>query len=169
MYQPGGCYFFTVNLLDRRSDLLVRRVEDLRGSINRVRTGHPFELQAAVVLPDHLHCVIRLPTGDRDFSVRWSLIKAGFTRRVAAGESRSRSRARKGERGVWQRRFWEHLIRDEQDLAQHIDYIHYNPVKHGYVASPKDWAYSSFHRFVREGILDAEWSADRGVCRLDLG
>ena len=168
LYQPGGCYFFTVNLLNRRSDLLVRRIEDLRHSFKTVRDRHPFDFQAVVILPDHLHCVMTLPMDDHDFSRRWRLIKSGFTRRVAGAGYRSRSRQRHGERGLWQRRFWEHLIRDEQDLHRHIDYIHYNPVKHGYVHSPKDWSYSSFHWFVEEGVLDENWSADQAIGQLDL-
>jgi putative transposase len=153
----GGTYFFTVNLVDRSSSLLVERFPDLRASYNAVKDAHPFATLAWVVLPDHLHVVWRLPEGDADFPTRWTLIKAGFSRRIPRTERIRDSRRRKGERGIWQRRYWEHLIREEDDLRRHVDYIHFNPVKHGYVKRVRDWPYSSFHHFVRRGWLPIDW------------
>lgn len=143
---PGGCYFFTVNLEDRRSDLLVRNVDALREAVRSVRRARPFRIDAFVVLPDHLHAVWTLPDGDEDFPTRWRLIKKAFSRRLPAGEPRSPSRRRRGEREIWQRRYWEHAIRDERDFAAHVDYVHINPVKHGLAETPSDWPYSTVHR-----------------------
>ncbi|MEX2164935.1 MAG: transposase [Sulfuricaulis sp.] len=155
---PGASYFFTVNLAERSRTLLVDRADILREVIREVQSRHPFRIDAMVALPDHLHAIWTLPKNDKDFSTRWMLIKSGFSRRLSAGERRSRSRLAKGERGVWQRRFWEHLIRDEKDYERHVDYIHYNPVKHGYVARPVDWAHSSIHRFIAQGIVSPDWA-----------
>ncbi len=118
-----------------------------------MQLAHPFVIDAMVVMPDHLHCLWTLPENDGDFSTRWGLIKAGFSRQLAATERVSISRKSKGERGVWQRRFWEHLIRDELDFERHVDYIHYNPVKHGYVTRPVDWQFSSIHRYIKTRLL----------------
>ena len=159
----GGCYFFTVCLADRRSDLLVREVGALRAAVGRVLVLRPFRVDAFVVLPDHLHAVWTLPAGDADFSGRWLLIKRGFSLAVAGGvEGRSLSRLGKRERGVWQRRFWEHLIRDARDYAAHVDYVHFNPVRHGLVSRVGDWPYSSFGRAVARGDYPAGWG-DEGV------
>lgn len=156
---PGGIYFFTVNLLERHnSDLLVRHIEYLRVSVRKIQYRHPFNIHAWVVLPDHLHCVIELPYGDVDFSTRWRLIKANFSKSLPSVESLSHSRRVRGERGIWQRRFWEHLIRDEADYAAHIDYVHINPVKHGLVSRVRDWPYSTFHRDVKRGIYTQDWA-----------
>ncbi|MCI5146354.1 MAG: transposase, partial [Candidatus Electrothrix sp. AR3] len=114
---PGGTYFFTVNLAERKRTLLVDHIDDLRNAVRKVLTDHPFHIDAMVVLPDHLHAVWTLPEGDADFSIRWALIKAGLSRCIPAEERRSQSRITKGERGIWQRRFWEHLIRDEKDYT----------------------------------------------------
>ena len=160
LWVPGGTYFFTVNLADRSRRLLVERMDALRESADAVRAVHPFAGVAWCVLPDHLHTVWALPPGDADFATRWMLIKAGFSRRIASGERVSPSRCRHHERGIWRRRYWEHLIRDERDLRNHIDYIHFNPVKHRYASRVRDWPYSSFHRFVREGVLPADWSGE---------
>jgi putative transposase len=130
---PGGTYFFTVNLADRRSDLLTREIDALRGAVRKVRAQKPFHIDAWVVLPDHTHCMWTLPDNDTNFSARWQAIKTAFSKRMMVGEHRSPSRAGKGERGIWQRRFWEHTIRDDRDYAAHLDYIHFNPVKHGLV------------------------------------
>lgn len=157
---PGGTYFFTVNLLVRgNNDLLVRHVDLLREVVRDVRTKRPFEIVAWVVLPEHMHAIWTLPDGDADYSGRWNAIKALFSRRLPRDESISLSRQSRGERGIWQRRFWEHTIRDVRDLENHIAYIHYNPVKHGDAASPRDWPHSSFHRFARDGLLpvDGRW------------
>jgi len=153
----GGTYFFTLALADRRSDLLVQEVAALRASVSRARALYPFSIDAWVVLPEHLHAVWTLPEGDADFSTRWTLIKRGFSARIAKDESRSASRIAKGERGIWQRRFWEHTIRDEADFARHVDYVHFNPVKHGLVSNAKDWPFSSFRRAVARGIYPANW------------
>lgn len=154
----GGTYFFTVNLAERHRTLLVDHIDLLRAVIHDVKTRHPFHIEAMVILPDHLHALWTLPEGDDDYPTRWALIKAGFSRHLPRGERRNPSRLAKGERGIWQRRYWEHLIRDETDHARHVDYIHYNPVKHGYVRYVKDWPHSSFHHYVRLGLLPADWA-----------
>ena len=167
-YQSGGTYFFTVNLANRRDNLLTREISLLRQTFANVRQRHPFDIDAIVILPEHLHCIWTLPPGNTDFSLRWSRIKIEFTRSLQINEYQSTSRKTHRERGVWQRRFWEHLIRDEDDLNRHVDYIHFNPVKYGLVNSPKDWPYSSFHRYVEQGILEKNWSAARKAISLDM-
>ena len=162
-------YFFTVNLADRSRRLLVERVDLLRDSVRQVRSAHPFTIVAWVVLPDHLHAVWMLPPDDADFSTRWMLIKAGFSRRVEGGESIRESRRIKGERGIWQRRFWEHQIRDDDDLQRHVDYVHINPVKHGHANRASDWPYSSIHRYIRAGEMAVDWSAAPDVVVADGG
>ena len=157
---PGGCYFFTVALANRRSSLLVERIDPLRRAIVRTRQSLPFEIDAFVVLPEHLHAIWTLPDGDDDFSARWRLIKMLFSNSVAGGEPISASRKSQGERGIWQRRFWEHAIRDDRDYAAHFDYVHFNPVKHGLVSHVADWPYSTFHRCVTRGLYPADWSQD---------
>ena len=158
---PGATYFFTVTT-HRRQELLTdpRCRESLRNAIDKVRLEMPFDILAWVLMPDHLHTVWRLPQNDKDFSLRWSLIKQHVTRDCAAWLPRQHlpaSRDKRSEGSLWQRRFWEHLIRDETDLSRHLDYIHYNPVKHGYVANAADWPYSTFHRFVKEGTYPEDW------------
>jgi len=157
-YHAGGMYFFTVNLLQRHeNDLLIRHIDDLRQAIRTVKAKHPFDILAWVVLPEHMHCIWQLPPDDDNFSTRWRLIKINFSKAIDSGERRSASRIRRGERGIWQRRYWEHLIRDELDLRRHMDYIHYNPVKHGLVVSVQDWEYSTFHHWVDKGIYSIDW------------
>lgn len=153
----GGTFFFTVNLADRSVDTLVRHIAELRTAIHQVKTAHPFTLLAMVVLPEHLHAIWRLPEGDADYPMRWSLIKAGFSRRLAKNEAISASRRDKRERGIWQRRYWEHQIRDEADLVRHVDYIHYNPVKHGWAESPVLWPHSTLHGYIERGLLTPDW------------
>ena len=154
----GASYFFTLPLAERHgNDRLVRHVDDLRQAFAAVRVRHPFDIEAIVVLPDHLHAIWRMPAEDGDYAKRWRLIKGAFSRAVPAGERVSASRQRRAERGIWQRRYWEHQIRDEEDLARHVDYIHFNPVKHGLVARARDWPHSSFHRFVAAGLLHPDW------------
>ena len=167
-WQPGGCYFFTVALLERQSALLTQHVDHLRNCFRRVQSRHPFAMEAAVILPDHLHCIWTLPEQDAGFDLRWGLIKAAFSRGIPGNEYRPGSRLRRGERGVWQRRFWEHLIRDERDLRNHVDYIHINPVKHGHAARAIDWPHSSIHRYVREGRCDPAWAAEPFVLEMEL-
>ena len=116
-------------------------------------------MPAWVVMPEHLHCIWRLPPGDDDYSTRWRLIKSRFSRAIAPTERRTKSRIAKRERGIWQRRYWEHLIRDDADLRAHIDYIHFNPVKHGYAPSAAAWPHSSFHRYVQAGLLPRDWAS----------
>jgi len=159
-FVPGATYFFTVNLADRRTRLLIDHIDLLREAIRYARGRHPFAIDAMVVLPDHLHAVWILPPADADFPLRWRLIKTWFSRNLPHGEHRRASRVSKGERGIWQRRYWEHLIRDETDLTCHVDYIHWNPVKHGHVARVVDWPYSTFHRFVSDGVLAEDWGWD---------
>ncbi|MDZ7629206.1 MAG: transposase [Parvularculaceae bacterium] len=146
-YADGGTYFLTVCLEDRRSDLLVREIDALRAYWRDVAAARPFETVAAAAMPDQLHVIWRLPDDDHDFPARLSMLKAGFTRRLPDA---MKSGGRKGERGVWQARYWEHLIRDDDDLSRHIDYIHWNPVKHGYAASPDDWPSSTWHGWKKE-------------------
>jgi len=161
---PGGTYFFTVNLAERFGNrLLVEKIDVLREAFRVTQRNHPFRIEAAVVLPEHLHVLWTLPEGDVDFPMRWSLIKARFSRAVETGEHRSNSRLRRRERGIWQRRYYEHAIRDADDLARHVDYIHWNPVKHGWVERVADWPYSSFHGFVKRGRLPVDWAVAESV------
>lgn len=129
----GGTYFFTVNLLERNSSALVTHIDVLREAVRKARSGRRFHIDAWVVLPDHMHAVWTLPPGDDDFSGRWNAIKTAFAKAMPKTEHLSAVRSTKGERGIWQRRFWEHTIRDERDYAAHVDYVHINPVKHGLV------------------------------------
>jgi len=156
----GGIFFFTVTLADRSSDLLVRQVDRLRRFYMLTQKRHPFETVAICILPDHLHAVWALPPEDCDYSLRWSVLKAGFSRGLKEAASRTASKIAKRERGLWQRRYWEHTIRDDADLERHVDYVHFNPVKHGYVSQVRDWPFSSFHRYVERGILPADWGGD---------
>lgn len=155
---PGGTYFFTVHLLERRRDLLVRHIAILREAVRVTRAQRPFYIDAWVVLPDHLHCIWTLPSEDDDFSNRWKAVKIRFVQAIPATERRSTVRTARGERAIWQRRFREHVIRDNEDYARHMDYIHFNPVKHGWVNAVKDWPYSTFHRWVRKGIYPPDWA-----------
>lgn len=158
-WHPGGLYFFTVNALERRgNDILVRHIDALREAIRWTRRNHPFRIHAWVVLPDHLHCMIELPPGDADFAMRWRLIKMHFSKSLPVAERRSTVRRRRGERGIWQRRYWEHLLRDERDFAAHMDYVHFNPVKHGYVTRAADWPYSTLPRLMQAGVYPADWA-----------
>jgi putative transposase len=165
---PGGTFFFTVTVADRRSSLLVENIPSLRRAFRTTHKERPFTIDAIVVLPDHLHAVMSLPDDDVDFSGRWRRIKSLFTRHLIAGGKRI-ERDRRGEYSLWQKRFWEHAIRDEADLVRHLDYIHYNPVKHGLVSQVIDWPYSSFHRFVRKGWLPADWAGVIEVVGRDFG
>jgi putative transposase len=162
-WQPGGTYFFTVNLNERSRTLLVDYVDHLRDVVRKVKQAHPFDIIAWVVLPDHLHAIWVLPEGDTHSAMRWALIKAGFSRGIPRNEWINAARRRRNERGIWQRRFWEHLITDETDLERHMDYIHINPVKHGYVNHAAQWPYSSIHRYIRagwDGVVDTMMDCD---------
>ena len=219
---PGGCYFFTVNLLERNNTLLVDRIDVLRTSVRSTQRRYPFHIDAWVVLPEHMHCIWTLPPGDDDFSARWREIKKSFSRALPRTERRSAVRIRRNERGIWQRRFWEHAIRNDKDYAAHMDYIplalkntsfiariflriallsslaiacyyctltpsssqkpthskrgilkreryiHYNPVKHGWVKRVHEWPYSSFHRLVAKGVYAHDWAGEREMKR-DVG
>jgi len=156
---PGGTFFFTVALLDRRRSLLTEHIDTLRSAFRKVREHHPFRIDAIVVLPEHFHTLWTLPSDDTDFPTRMRLIKSTFSRALPPDEHRSAVRQRRHERGIWQRGYWEHAIRDDEDLHRHLDYIHYNPVKHGLVAQPGDWPHSSFRRFVKAGLYPEDWAA----------
>lgn len=156
----GGTYFFTINLLNRKSSLLTNHANTLKEAFAYVKQRHPFEVPAIVVLPDHIHFIMKLPEADDDFPKRIMLIKQYFSRHIPKIESIKTSRQNKGERGIWQRRYWEHCIRDEQDYQRHVDYIHINPVKHGLVNRASDWQYSSIHQYIKRGICQENWAAD---------
>src|SRR4051812_17598788 len=159
-FVPGGCWFFTANLLDRRSDLLTQKIAALREATRRTRERHPFRIDAFVVLPDHIHTIWSLPFGDADFSRRWRLIKIEFSKSIPRTERLSKTRRVRGERGIWQRRFWEHLIRDDEDYRRHVEYCYINPVKHGFVRRVCDWPFSSFHRDVAGGLFPEDWAGE---------
>lgn len=158
----GETYFFTVNMAERGSDMLVRHMDDLRAVKNKVKQAHPFAIVAMVVLPEHLYAIWRLPPGDADYPLRWSQIKAVFSRRLVKDEHIRASRQAKRERGIWQRRHWEHQIRDEADLTRHVDYIHYNPVKHGWVSRPVDWPHSTLHGYIERVMVMPDWGGRMG-------
>jgi putative transposase len=167
----GGSYFFTV-VTERRARLFSDdRARKLLGSVmRRCLARYPVDVVAIVLLPDHMHAIWTLPSGDRDYPLRWRWIKREFTRswlaiggvEVAVGPAQRNER----RRGIWQRRFWEHSIRDEDDLEAHFDNIHFNPVKHGYVNSTRDWPWSSFHRWVRSGHYPLDWGRTAAAIRL---
>lgn len=158
---PGGTYFFTVNLRDRRGDALVLHIDALRSAWRAAHARVPHRVIAAVVLPDHLHAVIEMQDAAAAYPRLWQDIKKGFTRRVAPrGPS------------PWQPRYWEHTVRDERDLQAHVDYVHINPLKHGLVERVHDWPHSTFHHHVRKGWLPKDWAGNlshsesfRGKCR----
>jgi putative transposase len=154
---PGGTYFFTVTLRDRKSTVLVDRIDRLRAAFRTVKQAHPFRIDALVILPEHLHAIWTLPPEDDDYSGRWRAIKAMFARSLAANGHRM-ERNSKGEYDLWQRRFWEHTIRDDEDLRRHVEYVHFNPVKHGYVTRIREWPYSTFHHYVRLGVYPIDWA-----------
>jgi len=156
---PGATYFFTVVTYRRRRFLCdADNAALLRVAFRFVKQRHPFDIDA-FVLPDHLHCIWTLPPGDMDYPLRWNLIKTHFTRHCPAHLKipPSDARRRKREHCIWRRRYWEHQIRDDRDFERHVDYIHYNPVKHGLAPYPADWPYSSVHRYLRLGLLPDGW------------
>ena len=159
----GGTYFFTVNLLERRSKLLTQHVEVLRAVVRHVQKNKPFHIDAWVVLPDHMHCVWTLPVGDDDYPTRWKAIKTAFSRAMPKTERLSAVRKAKGERGIWQRRYWEHTIRNDKDYAAHVDYCHINPAKHGLVKQVADWPYSTFHALVKAGVYSENWAGAEAI------
>ncbi len=157
-YQSGGYYFFTL-VTHLRQPFLAdpKNVNHLKAAMNKVKIKYPFSLHAIVILPDHLHCLWKLPEGDKDFSTRWRLIKRYFSMEMKTSINHRR------EKTVWQRRFWEHAIRDEDDWLKHINYIHYNPVKHKLAKSPGDWEYSSFNYWVEKGIYTKDWGTTEQI------
>ncbi|BAN50809.1 transposase [Metapseudomonas resinovorans] len=155
---PGACYFINLALKDRQRDLLVRFQDELRCALRQAMARSPFGLPALVVLPDHLHLLMDLPPGDADFSSRVRRLKSAFVSLLHEKPDAGLAFNAKGEANIWQRRFWEHLIRDERDYIAHVDYIHFNPVKHGLVGAVRDWPLSSFHRFVERGVLPVDWA-----------
>jgi len=158
---PGGTYFFTVNLANRRSDLLVREIETLRAAIRLVHLAMPLNIDAWVILPDHMHCIWTLPEDDADFSRRWWDIKVRFSKALPnVTLVRPEGLARVG-RGIWQKCFWAHTIRDERDYRAHMDYVHFNPVKHGFVAHPADWPYSTFQKMRSARVIRFSMGARR--------
>ncbi len=162
---PGITYFFTVVTYKRREILVIPKSRQiLRAVINEARQLQPFTICGWVLLPDHIHCIWTLPENDGDYSKRWGIIKSGFSKRAKSLFHRNQwmtdSKRKYREATIWQRRFWEHMIRDEDDFRRHIDYLHFNPVKHGLVKRVKDWPYSAFHRFVKNGFYPPEWGGD---------
>ena len=171
-FVPGGTYFFTVVAYRRRrflTDPIPRKC--LRDALDTIRAKWPFEIVAIVLLPDHLHTVWTLPRGDDRYSLRWKRVKEEFTVTFlkAGGKElqQSRSRVHQGHRGIWQKRFWEHTCRDEEDLKQCVDYVHWNPKKHSLVGNVRDWRWSSFHRYVELGEYPADWGRDDPTPGLD--
>jgi putative transposase len=165
---PGATYFFTVITNGRKPYLANEDVRKaLREGIESTRERRPFTIDAWVLLPDHLHCIWTLPADDSDFSIRWTGIKQHVSDACAPiyvdPSTLNSSQRKRGESGFWQRRFWEHLIRDELDFERHVDYIHWNPVKHDYVDHCADWSYSTFHRYVAQGIYPLDWAVSENL------
>ena len=151
-------WFFTVNLAERKNnELLIDKIDELRNAFRYVKQRKSFHIDAIVIMPDHLHCIWTLPPDDGNFSVRWNMLKGRFSRVIDHGERISKSRQKRRERGIWQRRLWAHLIETQDDYNRHVDYIHWNPIKHGHVQNVIDWPYSSFHHYVKQGIYKSNW------------
>ena len=158
--RTGTTYFFTLVSFRRQPILCLPPIRaELRRALQNVRITRPFEIDALVLMPDHLHCIWTLPAGDVDYSTRWSLIKNAVSRfaGVPTISADTTSRIKHRDAAIWQRRFHEHAIRDEQDFERHMDYIHFNPVRHGHAAGAAAWPYSTFHRYVREGVYAPDW------------
>ncbi|MFC3908901.1 transposase [Legionella dresdenensis] len=158
-FLPGGMFFFTATLHNRKSTLLVDKIELLKEAIHMVKTEYPFQIRAYVVLPEHMHMIWQLPPRDSNYSLRWQKIKTRFSKAVCKTEMPV-FKSQHNECILWQRRFWEHTIRDEKDFENHVHYIHYNPIKHGLVSSLHQWPHSSFHHYVRFGQLPYNWSGN---------
>lgn len=159
-YNHGASYFFTI-VTYRRQPLFAypQAIINLRQAFQQEIKRRPFVIDAIVIMPDHIHAIWTMPTEDADYSMRWRNIKREFTKNIPESQrpKTNSSRQHKSEQAIWQRRFWEHRIRNEQDFAQHVNYVHYNPVKHGYVNRPVDWPHSSIHRYIRQGVLPINW------------
>jgi putative transposase len=153
----GATYFFTLTIAQRNTCLLTDNITLLRQAYQRVHALYPFTTIAICILPDHLHAIWKMPENDGDYALRWRIIKSNFYRHFAENQARSDSKVKHREKGIWQRRYWEHQIRDDIDLQRHVDYIHYNPVKHGLVSHVKDWPYSTFHKYVAQGLAEGNW------------
>lgn len=158
-YERGATYFFTINLQDRRSSLLTDNVDLLTSAFKTVKNSYPFKIDALVVLPEHLHAVITLQDNQYDFSILWRYIKGEFSRSIKDSQQISQTYQARRERGIWQRRFWEHKIRNQKDYETHINYCYYNPVKHGYVLNVAEWKFSTFHRDVAKGLFPQNWAS----------
>jgi len=171
---PKAMWFFTVNLAERKNnDLLIDKIDELRNAFRYVKQRKPFRIEAIVIMPDHLHStawmqeveqrmkqlpsIWTLPPDDGNFSVRWNMLKGRFSRSIDHGERISKSRQKRRERGISQRRLWAHLIEDQDDYNRRVDYNHWNPIKHGHVQNVIDWPYSSFHSYVKQGIYEINW------------
>lgn len=165
-HTDNSTYFFTVVTFGRKPVLWQQKnIDLLRAVFFEEMKRRPFIIDAIVVMPDHIHALWTLPANDNDYSTRWRNIKSLFTRKIKQDDRPEASPARrhKKEQAIWQRRFWEHRIRNEKDFENHVNYIHYNPVKHGYVQNPKDWRYSSVHRYIKRGIIDANWGSGKST------
>ncbi|MCS4533086.1 REP-associated tyrosine transposase [Neisseria montereyensis] len=160
-YLAGGTFFFTVKLADPKSRLLVEYIHLLREAYAFVQKRYPFETAAICVLPNHIHAIWTLPDGEYDYSLRWRLIKTRFSNHFTKQDNLSASKQRRHEKGIWQRRFYEHTIRNETDYQRCVDYVHFNPVKHGISTNVKDWPFSSFHHYVNNGLLPPDWGGTR--------
>jgi putative transposase len=174
LHIQGGTFFFTVVIYNRRRILLDEPIRlALRSAVTETRKTMPFRSDAWVLLPDHMHCIWTLPPNDDNYPLRWALIKQEVTRayRKVYGEAQqlSLSRLKRRESSLWQRRFWEHQIRDERDFVRHVDYIHWNPVKHGLVTQAGEWPYSTFHRYVKEGVYTPDWRVAEDFDDSDFG
>ena len=154
----GGTFFFTVTLQNRKSRLLVEKINLLKEAVQRVKDQHPFQIKAYVILPEHLHMIWELPKGDSNYSQRWKKIKVQFSKSIQKSGFEL-SKTKHNEYRLWQRRFWEHTIKDMLDFENHVNYIHYNPIKHGLVKELRDWPYSSFHHYVQNGQLCENWTS----------
>ena len=156
----GATYFFTVTLRDRRATYLVDYIADLRAAFRVAKQQQSFEIIAIAIMPEHLHALIRMADDDANYAKLWRTVKGNFTQQLLQQGVPLQRNAR-GEYNLWQRRFWEHTIRDDRDLQAHVDYIHFNPVKHGLVKFVAQWPYSSFHRYVRLGLLPKDWAIEQ--------
>jgi putative transposase len=166
---PGGTYFFTLALEDRRNATLVEQISRLRHAWREVSRKLPFETLAVCVMPEHLHTIWTLPVGDHSFSERLRQIKFLFSTGLPENGARSESKKKKREKGIWQRRFWEHAVQNEEELERLVKYVYFNPVKHGWVESVKDWRFSSFHRDVKTGVFDLNWGGTEVLTMKDVG
>ncbi len=167
--QPGACYFFTV-VTHQRRPILTEFIDELRTAVRYVKQHHPFTIDGIVILPDHIHTIWQLPESDDNYPMRCAQIKRRFSMSIRPDEVVDKSRRVKHERGLWQRRYWEHLIRDAEDWRRHMDYLHYNPVKHGYVQNPIDWPYSSLATCQHNGWYESGWGSevDENILKMEL-